>query len=214
MGIITVLISIIAPKILYPLIKIVCRFFLIIVGVKLKIEGNFPSDGPFIIMANHAGLIDPFLWGAFIEGKFTGIIARKNLKFPIYSWLLRRMKAIPIDRKNRTNAIEGINKAEEVFQEGYHIGIHPEGTRTLHGKMNPLKKGGFHLAINTQSPILPVGFIGSFEFKPKTRVTIKPGKIFIKIGEPIYSKTYNTMTMDELISLTEKKLKILSGELT
>lgn len=212
-GIITFFISIFLPGIFYTSLKILCRIFLITIGVKLKIKGKFPDGGPFIVMANHGSLIDPFLWGAFMDRKFTGIIARKNLKYPVYGWLLRRLKAIPIDRKNRENAIKGIKKAEEVIKEGYHIGIHPEGTRTLHGKMNPLKKGGFHMAINTNTPILPVGFNGAFNFKPKTRVTIKPGKISVKIGEPILPEIYNSLTMDELISFTENKLKILSGEI-
>ena len=65
--------------------------------------------------------------------------------------------------------IKGIKKAEEVIKEGYHIGIHPEGTRTLHGKMNPLKKGGFHMAINTKVKILPIIIRGLYDIKPKTR---------------------------------------------
>jgi len=211
-GIITFFISIIIPSLLYPLIKVISKIFLIAIGIKLKISGNIPKDGPFIIMANHGSMIDPFLWGAFMKGKFTGIIARKNLKYPVYGWLLRRMNAIPIDRKDRENSILGIQEAERILKKGFHIGIHPEGTRTLNGKMNKFKKGGFHMAINTKTPIVPVGINGAFNFKPKNRITINPGKITVKIGDPISNSIYDTMTMDELILLTENKIKELCGE--
>ena len=80
---------------------------------------------------------------------------------------MRRIQAIPIDRKNRFTAIESIKKAEEVLKGGVHIGILPEGTRTLDGNIGPMKKGGFHMAINTETSIIPVGVYGAFNFKPK-----------------------------------------------
>ena len=41
--------------------------------------------------------------------------------------------------------------------------------RTLDGKMLELKKGGFHMAINTKAPILPIGVKGAFAAKPRNR---------------------------------------------
>ncbi len=212
-GILTLLISFIFPSKTYPMIKIFAKIFVIILGVKVKVEGTFPSNGPYIVMANHASLLDPFLWGTFMKGKFTGIVANKNMKYPIYGWILKRMNAVAIDRKNRTESINRIKNAEKVLDQGYHIGLHPEGTRTLTGKMNPLKKGGFHMAKNTHTSILPIGFEGAYNFKPKNRFIIKPTKVVIRIGNVISNTMYKNSTIDDLIEITTKELKKLSGEI-
>jgi len=211
-GLLTLFISFIVPSYTYPMLKSFAKTFVYILGVRVKVEGKFPENGPYIIMANHTSMIDPFLWGTFMKGKFTGIVANKNMNYPIYGWLLKRMNAVAIDRNNRTESIKRIKNAEKVLNQGYHIGLHPEGTRTLTGKMNPLKKGGFHMAKNTNTSILPIGFDGAFNFKPKNRFTIRPTKVIIRIGDVISNKIYNDSTIDDLIELTSSQLKKLSGE--
>ena len=105
-----------------------------------KIKGAFPSDGTYIIMMNHSSFLDVFIFPLIPRGAWTGVTATENFKIPVFSLLIRRIKAIPIDRKNRSAAIESIKKAEDVLNVGIHIGILPEGTRTLDGKIKPLKK--------------------------------------------------------------------------
>ena len=110
-------------------------------------------------------------------------------------------------------AIQSIQKAEDVLNSGIHIGILPEGSRTVTGKMGNLKRGGFHMAINSGTSIVPVGISGAFSFKPKNRWWIKPGLIKINIGSPIHYREYATLGIEGLSSLVEQKLKYLSGEL-
>jgi len=136
----------------------------------------------------------------------------ENFKYPVFSLLIRRLKAIPIERKNRRLAIQSIEKAEDVLRGGVHIGILPEGSRTTTGKMRPLKKGGFHMALNTGISILPVGVSGAFTFKPKNRWWLRPGPITINIGEPIHHGEYVDLGVDGLLNRVESKLKELSGE--
>ena len=107
------------------------------------------------------------------------------------------MKAIPIQRTNRANALRGIEIAQNLLNKGYHIAIFPEGTRTITGKLAQLKKGGFHLAVNTKAKILPIVVKGLFQIKPKTRWTID-NKIK---AEMIIEKPIDTInkSVDELI---------------
>ena len=165
--------------------KYYCRLIMFSFGVRARIVGSFPKRGTFIIMMNHSSFLDAFLFPLVPRGAYTGITAVENFKYPVFSSLIRRLKAIPIERKNTRLAIESIKKAESVLKGGVHIGILPEGSRTITGKMRPLKKGGFHMAINTNTPIIPVGISGAFSFKPKNRWWLKPGVITINIGENI-----------------------------
>lgn len=177
-----------------------------------KIRGEFPSDGTYIIMMNHSSFLDVFIFPLIPKGAWTGITAAKNFKIPIFSSIINRIQAIPIERKNRQSAFESIKKAEDVLKQGIHIGILPEGTRTLDGKMREFKKGGFHMAINTNTAIVPVGVSGAYDFKPKDRWWMKPVSISISIGSPTNVSDYPELGVDGLKNKVESTIKELLGE--
>ena len=120
-----------------------------------------------------------------IKGKYTGIVAAKNFKIPLISTILKRINAIPIHRFNHAKAIDALKTAESQIKQGYHIAIFPEGTRTITGKLNKFKKGGFHMAINTNTKILPIIVQGLYEIKPKNRWQLYPGVATMIILEPV-----------------------------
>lgn len=204
----------IARPLIFQFAKAVAWFMLVILGVRVKVEGKFPDSGQYIIMSNHCSFIDVLLLPAVIKGKYTAVVALYNFKYPVWKQLLLSFKVIPIDRYNRTHAVNGIQTAEHVIKTmGYHVIILPEGGRTGTGKMGPLKKGGFHMALNTRTPILPIGFEGAYDYKPYHRKTFRPGKVTIRIGEPIPVVQYEKLGLNGLLQETEAKLKKLSGEI-
>ena len=78
---------------------------------------------------------------------------------------------MPVQRGNKEAARDSIKFAEKVIHEdGCHMVILPEGTRTLDGKLQSFKKGGFHMALNTNTPILLVVHRGAHLYKPKNRL--------------------------------------------
>ena len=166
-------------------------------GVRYKISGDFPDNGPYVIMHNHSSFLDIFFLPFVIKGKYTGIIAAKNFKIPIIGLMMRSMKGIPIHRKNMIHSRKSIEIAQERIKEGYHIAIFPEGTRTITGKLSQFKKGGFHMAVNAKVKILPVIVKGLYDIKPKTRWTIDTS---IR-AEMIFEKPINTLnkSVDDLI---------------
>ena len=196
----------------YKIDKLCCHMMLSALLVFPKIKGDFPFDGTYIIMMNHSSFLDVFIFPLVPRGAWTGITAAENFKIPVFSTIIKRIQAIPIERKNRQAAFESIKQAENVLKQGIHIGILPEGTRTLDGKIKPLKKGGFHMAINTNTPIIPVGVSGAFDFKPKNRWWMNPGLVTVNIGDPISINDYTTLGVAGLSTKVEKLLKSLSGE--
>ena len=207
------LISLVNIKLFYFSIKYFCRIILFSMGLCPKINGSFPKNDTFIIMMNHSSFLDLFLFPLFMQGLWSGVTAKENFQYPVLSTILHRLKAIAINRNNNKEALQSIRLAEIAINDGYHIGILPEGSRTTTGRLGPLKKGGFHMAINTQTPILPIGISGAFSVKPKNRWWIKPGPIIINIGRPIHINSKNKNNINGLIKIVESKLKILSGEI-
>ena len=162
-------------------------------------------------MYNHSCFIDPFLFAYSSPGKTTGITAIENYKLPVFGWMLKKWNAIPIDRSNIQNAKKNIEKGEKAFKDGYNVIILPEGTRTVSGKIKRFKKGGFHMAINTKAPILPIGSKGAFEFKPKNRWYIKPGLVELNVGEIIEPDQYESLGVNGLVIEVRNQMKKLTG---
>ena len=205
--------SLIYFPLFYKLDKICCRLIMSSLLVWPRLKGSFPSDGTYIIMMNHSSFLDVFIFPLIPKGIYSGVTAIENFKIPVFSTLIRRIQAIPIERKNLFSAIESIKKAEDVLRQGIHIGILPEGTRTMDGKIKPFKKGGFHMAINTNTSIVPVGVSGAYEFKPKHRWWFRPGPITINIGDAINPNIYSELGVDGLKNKVGQAIKTLSGGL-
>ncbi len=188
---------------LHPTLPFLSRVQLLLLGAWVRRKNKIPKNGQYIIMMNHTSFADVFFSIQPLRGKYTAILASFNFKIPIWSKMLRVFKAIPVYRKNKIKAIEAIKQAEHIIKDlGYHIVIFPEGTRTIDGKLQDFKKGGFHMAINTQTPIIPVAVKGGFRYKPKNRWYIKPSIIDIEVGDPIEVKEYSIDDVDLLLNKT------------
>ena len=201
-------------KYLYPTLPFLTRVQLFLLGAWIRIKNKIPNDQTYIVMMNHASFADVFFSIQPLKGKYTAILASFNFKIPIWGTMLRFFKAIPVYRKDKIKAIKAIKHAETIIKDlKYHVVIFPEGTRTTDGKLQKFKKGGFHMAINTQVPIIPIAVKGGFNYKPKTRWYIKPSIIDIEVGNPIDVSKYNANDIDSLIDDTRKEfLKLLNEQ--
>lgn len=68
------------------------------------------------------------------------------------------------------------------------------------------------MAVNTGTPILPIGIHGAYDYKPQDRRTLKPGKVKIRIGKLVDTNQYDDLGLEGLIIRVESELKELSGE--
>lgn len=210
---IIVLSLIIGHKYLYPTLPFLTRVQLFFLGAWIRIKNKIPNDQTYIIMMNHTSFADVFFSMQPLRGKYTALLASFNFKIPIWGTMLRSFNAIPVHRRNKQKAIQAIKHAETIIKDmGYHVVIFPEGTRTTNGKLQKFKKGGFHMAINTGVPIIPIAVKGGFDFKPKTRWYIKPSIIDIEVGKPIDVTKYSISELDQLIKHTRNTFLELLNE--
>jgi 1-acyl-sn-glycerol-3-phosphate acyltransferase len=90
-----------------------------------------------------------------------------------------------------------------------YIGIFPEGTRSVTGKLLTPHSGAIKLAARNNIPIIPMRLEGFYEAWPKTKKLPRSYPCKIIIGkESCFDQAQVTQT-DELI-LTQCTLKILS----
>lgn len=182
----------------------------------LKITGteNIPN-GNYIIAANHASYIDSAIILAIFwkhTNKKIWFIAKKEHFDKKWKAKIHSLAgAVPIDRKNGQ---ETIAWATNELTKGNIIAIHPEGTRTLTGKLLRGKTGIARMALQAKVPVIPVGIKGTFEILPKGKTIPKPGRIEIKIGKPIrfQDEENNYETLRKTTDQIMKKIAELTGQ--
>ena len=139
------------------------RLMLFVSGVKVQVAGlqNINPNEAYVFAANHQSQFDIFALLGHLPIQFRWLAKEELFRLPFLGAGMRGAGYIPIDRSNRKAAFESIDLAAARVREGVSIVIFPEGTRSLDGKLKDFKKGGFHLAIKSRRPMVPVSIFNS-----------------------------------------------------
>jgi len=166
-----------------------------VVGLWIKkIKGleGIPRRGGFIISANHGSYLDHLILSSIVVkhiGRKIHYLAKKE---HFEGFFQRRWHkhtgAIPVDRQ--TGGKAALKVAIDYLKSGKVIGIYPEGTRTLTGKLQKAKTGVARLALSAKVPVLPIGLMGTFEIMPKGQHYLKLKKATVNIGKLMYFDGY------------------------
>jgi 1-acyl-sn-glycerol-3-phosphate acyltransferase len=163
--------------------RILCR----IVGVQVRVEGfgNIDPEKTYIFAGNHCSQYDIFSFQGYFPHDFRWIAKKELFRIPVFGQAMHRIGYIPIDRSRGRQALKSLDEAAQRIAAGSSVLIFPEGTRSEDGRLQEFKAGAALLAIKAGVPIVPLGFNGSSEVLPKGRWLPRPGKIVIRIGQPI-----------------------------
>jgi len=156
-------------------------------GVKVRVEGleHIPGQGPYLFMSNHQGAYDIFALEAYLPFHFKWLAKKELFSIPVLGWAMAAAGYIPIDREGTRDTVRAMNAAAQRIRDGMSLVIFPEGSRSPDGLIQPFKKGGFSLAIKSGVPIIPIAISGSREIMPKQKLTVRSGRVRIRIGQPI-----------------------------
>lgn len=138
------------------------------------------SDGALLVCANHISVLDPVLICAVLKKHQPRIMAKKELfKVPVLGWLVRQLGAYPIDRKGANADV--ILKTIKMLEDGYCVGMFPQGTRRagVDPETTPVKGGAGLIASKSKASVLPIHIkTKDYRIKAFRRVTLI-------IGDPI-----------------------------
>lgn len=147
-------------------------FFHIIYRFDVRGMENIPKEGRAVICPNHINMFDA-IWLAIYFKRMIYIMVKKELMSSRFgNWFWAKIGCFPVDRgKADTQALE---VAEGHLNDGDLLLIFPEGTRNGLPKGKKLKKGAAMIAVESKSPIIPIGIKGSL--RPFSKVRINIGK--------------------------------------
>ncbi len=171
-----------------------------LVGMRLKyynLDVIDPSK-TYIVVANHSNIADivGIAHGCKVYAK--PLFKSEISKIPFLGWLFK-LSAIPVDRNSEKGRKDSLKRMRSELAMGVSIFIFPEGTRNR--TEEPLKKfhhGAFTLAIEAQTPILPMVLVGMRKISKPTSLLFKPGTMHIHYLEPIPTTGLTLADMDAL----------------
>ncbi|QYO67992.1 lysophospholipid acyltransferase family protein [Leptolyngbya sp. 7M] len=184
---------------IYPIARWGGDLWLSACGAKVKVSGleHLPDEESFVFISNHRSYLDTATL-FFYTGKKIGLVAKKELlKVPVLGQGMHYVNIFAIDRSNPEKARKSMEKARRVMESGSSFGVFAEGTRAMPGELLPFKKGAFHLAMQTNSRIVPVAIRNTDWMMGKKQGVAYPGIIEMVLLSPV--ETAGRELMDILV---------------
>jgi 1-acyl-sn-glycerol-3-phosphate acyltransferase len=160
---------------------------------------------------NHISYLDAAIAVETLRQPFRALGKIEMKDFPVFG-IIYRVFVVMVDRKNPENRARSIMELKSVLSQGISIMIFPEGT--FNETSAPLKSfydGAFRIAIETQTPILPVLFLDAYQrMHYRHMFTLNPGRSRSLFLEPV---PVAGMTLTDVGALKEKVFRIMEENL-
>ncbi|MBI5969130.1 MAG: 1-acyl-sn-glycerol-3-phosphate acyltransferase [Deltaproteobacteria bacterium] len=156
-------------------------------GIHVNAVGleHLGKDRAYILISNHASILDIPGIIAAIPLPVRFIAKRSLIWFPIFGWVLYLSGHILIDRESSLSALKSLKRAVALMENGTCVIVFAEGTRSPDGQVKEFKRGAFLLALQSKVPILPISISGTFQMLPRHGWCFWPATIEIHVDKPI-----------------------------
>ena len=174
-----------------------------LIGLDLDVRGreNLWKQRPAIFMFNHQSNADMLIMASLIRRDIVGVGKRELKNLPVIGPLMGAAGVVFIDRSDRQAAIETMKPLVQAMQEEKKsLVIAPEGTRAPTRKLGAFKKGGFHVAIQSGVPIVPVVIHNSGDISPKGDKIFRSGTVHVDVLPAIETTDWSVANIDEHVA--------------
>ena len=174
-----------------------------LIGLDLDVRGreHLWKRRPAIFMFNHQSNADMLIMASLIRRDIVGVGKRELKNLPLIGPLMGAAGVVFIDRSDRQAAIETMKPLVQAMQEEKKsLVIAPEGTRAPTRKLGAFKKGGFHVAIQSGVPIVPVVIHNSGDISPKGDKIFRSGTVHIDVLPAIETADWSVANIDEHVA--------------
>ena len=151
---------------------------------------NIPSGRAVIFTPNHQSYLDIFILLKILPPFFRFVIMRKLFKVPVIGYHITQAGFISLDRKDRKKSIATIHQVIDLLKNNESFVIFPEGKLTKDGAVGEFGRGASIIIQRSRAPVVPIAIDGTFAAMPKGAWRIRPGRVTVKIGSPVYFEKY------------------------
>ncbi len=162
--------------------RILLALFRLLSHVELVGLENIPKTGGVLIASNHLGMLDgPLIYATLPREDCTALAADKYQKNAFSRWILNSARVIWLDRENPDPRT--LKTAIQALNDGWVLGIAPEGTRSPTGALLPAKPGVAYIATKASVPTMVLAVTGT-EHGLRPFLRFRRPHFRIEYGEP------------------------------
>ena len=171
-----------------------------------------PAKGPVVISANHSSYLDWLLIPLGIPRKIRYMVYYEYFKNPLFRTLMKAYRCFPVYQHGMDKG--AFEAAVKLLRQGEVVGIFPEGSLSLNGRLQEGRPGAARVAASVGAPLVPVSIVGAFPIFPKRRSFPRlSGKIRVIYHPPIPTDPAKRRDKAYLEELTEKVMHTIQSSL-
>jgi 1-acyl-sn-glycerol-3-phosphate acyltransferase len=132
---------------------------------------NVPRAGGAILASNHLSVSDQLFMGSVVDRQVHFWAKEEyfhlgGVQGKLLAGMMHGLGTIPVHREGGRAALHALDAAVPVLQSGELVGIFPEGTRSLDGRLYRGRTGVARLAMEAGVPVVPIGITGTPSVQP------------------------------------------------
>ncbi len=171
---------------------IIHQFFRIYFRAEVRGGHNIPAEGGFILApGGHRSNLDTPLVSA-VTSRHLRYMGKASLweASAFGGYFLSSMGGFPVRRGSADR--EALRICGDVLRNGEPLVMFPEGNRREGPDIVEVHDGPSHVALKAGVPVVPVGLGGMARAMPVGYKGIKPKKVVMIVGEPLYPPVSET----------------------
>ena len=171
---------------------------------RVEVDGleRLPVAGPFVLAPVHRSYVDFLVVAVAVPRVMRFMVKNSIWKSRGLGWAVAYMGSFPVDRDRPDR--EALRHCEQSIEGGDPVVMFPEGQRRSGDVVEELFDGPAWVACRYRVPVVPVGLGGTDRAMPIGAKMIRPARVRVVIGEPIYPE----------VPATGRVPRRLVGELT
>jgi len=193
------------------IMRVVFMFWL-----RFQVRGleNIPMTGGGLVLINHQSFLDPPLVALALQRPVSYLARDSLFRVPVIGWILRSTCVMAINRDAASTA--SIRMALQRMNDGFLVGLFPEGTRSNDGNVGEFKPGFISLIRRSNVPVYPVGIAGTHEAMPRGGVRFWPQKVRVVYGKQLCPDEVSRLSVkgneDKLIAFVRSAVEACKDE--
>lgn len=161
-------------------------------------------DSPFLIIANHTTVTDPFLLSIGLNRTVYYVTSDLYFRKPLLRFLAKKVGCIP--KAKGVSDFHLIKTLTEHVRKGHCIGIYPEGYRIWDGETDFIPQSTAKLIKLLKIPVVAVVTSGGYLSMPRWARHNRKGKIMLHYRIILTEKEINEKNANEIYEIVCRAL--------
>lgn len=151
---------------------------------------------PYVIIANHACVLDPFMINCKVPAPIHYVVSDSNFRSRLVDFGLSLVGSIP--KTKALSDLETVKNIVRVKANGGIIGLYPEGQNTWDGHTLPIYPATAKLLKSLKIPVVAAKVQGAFLSLPRWARSYRRGEIVISFDLVYTTEQLRAADVDEI----------------